>query len=185
VSESAAPLQAVFLDRDGVLSRAIVRGGRPFPPRRLAELELLPGVPESCRTLKQAGFKLVMVTNQPDVARGLVTAEEIALMNSRVAAQLELDLVRVCPHDEGDGCACRKPRPGMLVSAAEELGVALPGSVMVGDRWRDVESGQRAGCWTVFIDQGYAERQPEQFDLRVSSLAESVEWILGKRGTSR
>ena len=185
MSEGAAPVQAVFLDRDGVLSRAFVRGGRPLPPRRMAELELLPGVVEACRTLKQAGFKLVMVTNQPDVARGLVTAEEVAAMNSQVAGELDLDLVRVCPHDERDGCACRKPRPGMLVSAAEELGVTLAASMMVGDRWRDVESGRRAGCWTVFIDQGYAERQPEDFDLRVSSLGESVEWILGKRGTLR
>jgi D-glycero-D-manno-heptose 1,7-bisphosphate phosphatase len=185
VSEGVAQVQAVFLDRDGVLSRAFVRGGRPFPPRRMAELELLPGAVEACRTLKQAGFKLVMVTNQPDVARGLVTAEEVAAMNNRVAAELQLDLVRVCPHDEQEGCACRKPRPGMLVSAAEELGVRLGGSVMVGDRWRDVESGRRAGCWTVFIDQGYAERQPEWFDLRVTSLPESVEWILSKQGTTR
>jgi D-glycero-D-manno-heptose 1,7-bisphosphate phosphatase len=185
VSEGVAQVQAVFLDRDGVLSRAFVRGGRPFPPRRMAELELLPGAVEACRTLKQAGFKLVMVTNQPDVARGLVTAEEVAAMNNRVAAELQLDLVRVCPHDEQEGCACRKPRPGMLVSAAEELGVRLGGSVMVGDRWRDVESGRRAGCWTVFIDQGYAERQPEGFDLRVTSLPESVEWILSKQGTTR
>jgi D-glycero-D-manno-heptose 1,7-bisphosphate phosphatase len=151
----------------------------------MAELELLPGVVAACGKLREAGFKLVMVTNQPDVARGLVTADEVGAMNARVATQLDLDLVRVCLHDEADGCACRKPRPGMLVSAAEELGVTLAASVMVGDRWRDVESGRRAGCWTVFIDQGYAERQPEEFDLRVSSLAECVEWILGKRGTSR
>jgi D-glycero-D-manno-heptose 1,7-bisphosphate phosphatase len=172
------PARAVFLDRDGVLNRAVVREGRPHPPVTLQDLEILPGVAEACVTLKRAGLRLVVVSNQPDVGRGTQPLHVVNEMNLALQRRLGLDDVRVCPHDDGDRCDCRKPAPGMLLAAARQWDISLPASVMVGDRWRDVESGKRAGCKTVFIDYGYDEQRPESPDLTVRSLAEAVPWIL-------
>jgi D-glycero-D-manno-heptose 1,7-bisphosphate phosphatase len=176
---------AVFLDRDGVLNRALVVDGKPLPPTSVDDLEVLPGVEEACRTLHEAGLLLVVVTNQPDVARGTQTMTEVRAMNDELAARLPLDEIRVCVHDDEDQCACRKPAPGMLVDASREHGIDLQSSVMVGDRWRDVEAGKRAGCATVFVDSGYSERPPEAPDLTVRSLGEAVPWILERSAEGR
>jgi D-glycero-D-manno-heptose 1,7-bisphosphate phosphatase len=169
--------RAVFLDRDGVLNAAIVRGGVPHPPGDEDEVEVLPGVEDACRRLRAAGFELVVVTNQPDIARGTQTPEAVQRINDALFAALPLDAVVVCPHDDADGCACRKPKPGMLVDAAKRRGIDLAASFMVGDRWRDVEAGVRAGCRTIFLDRGYDER-PVQPDVSVSDLGEAAVWIL-------
>jgi D-glycero-D-manno-heptose 1,7-bisphosphate phosphatase len=169
--------RAVFLDRDGVLNAAVVRGGVPYPPSDADEVEVLPGVEEACRSLREAGFELVVVTNQPDIARGTQTPEAVQRINQALLAALPLDAVMVCPHDDADGCACRKPKPGMLVEAARSRGIDLAASFMVGDRWRDVEAGVRAGCGTVFVDRGYDEPSAHP-DVSVSDLGEAAKWIL-------
>jgi D-glycero-D-manno-heptose 1,7-bisphosphate phosphatase len=168
---------AVFLDRDGVLNAAVVREGVPRPPGDVDELEVLPGVEEACSRLRRAGFELVVVTNQPDVARGTQTMEAVRRINNALLVTLPLDEIIVCPHDEADGCTCRKPKPGMLVDAAQRRGIDLNASFMVGDRWRDVEAGLRAGCRTVFVDRGYDERSVQP-DASVSDLGEAAVWIL-------
>lgn len=170
--------RAVFLDRDGVINRAFVRHGRPYPPQTLDELEVLPGVPEACAALKGAGFLLIVVTNQPDVARGTLEPRTLDRFHEVLRATLPLDDIRVCPHDDRDGCRCRKPAPGLLLAAAAESDIDLGRSVLVGDRWRDVEAGRRAGCKTVYVDYRYSESLPNEPDLRVGSLAEAVPWIL-------
>jgi len=168
---------AVFLDRDGVINRSIVRNGRPYPPQRLEDLVILPGVQEALERLKVAGFATVVVTNQPDVARGRQTREVVEAMHSHLAELLSLDEFRVCYHDDQDGCPCRKPKPGLLMQTPI---YDLARSVMVGDRWRDVEAGRRAGCRAaVLIDYDYAgEELTAEPDVRFRSLAESVDWIL-------
>jgi D-glycero-D-manno-heptose 1,7-bisphosphate phosphatase len=168
---------AAFLDRDGVLNRPKVVDGRPYPPDSVAELELLDGVEAACSELHDAGLALVVVSNQPDVARGTRTLEEVEAINDELRRLLPLDQIRICPHDD-DACACRKPAPGMLLDAAAELEIDLERSVMVGDRWRDIEAGKSANCATVFLDWGYSERPPEDPDLIVRSLGEAVPWIL-------
>jgi D-glycero-D-manno-heptose 1,7-bisphosphate phosphatase len=170
--------RAVFLDRDGVINRAFVRDGRPFPPDGLETLEILADVPGALTRLRDAGYYLVVVTNQPDVARGTQRREIIDAMHAELLSALPLDEVRVCDHDDTDGCACRKPLPGMLLDAARDAALDLSASFMVGDRWRDVEAGERAGCATIFIDRGYTERRPERPDYTAASLAEAVDWIL-------
>src|SRR5579871_4281109 len=135
--------RAVFLDRDGVINRAVLREGRPFPPATLAELRILAGVRDACRKLREAGFALILITNQPDIARGTINASEVTQIHERLKTYLKLDDIRVCPHDDGDHCACRKPQPGLLLDAARRWNIDLASSYVVGDRWRDVEAGQR------------------------------------------
>ena len=172
--------RAVFLDRDGVLNRARVVDGRPYPPRDLAALSILPGVAAACAALAGKGFLLVGVSNQPDIARGLTPAATVAAINRHLAAALGLDDLRVCPHDDGDRCACRKPRPGLLLAAARDFDIDLRCSIMVGDRWRDVAAGRAAGCRTVFVDHGYDERRPEGADLTCDGLPAALPWIIGE-----
>jgi D-glycero-D-manno-heptose 1,7-bisphosphate phosphatase len=167
---------AVFLDRDGVINRAVVRDGNPYPPGSPDELEILPGVSEALSRLKAAGFARVVVTNQPDVARGRQRRDVVDAINARLQATLPIDEFRVCYHDDADACACRKPRPGLLTQPPL---YDLAASVMVGDRWRDIEAGRRAGVRaTVLIDHGYDESASVEPDLRVASLAMAVDWIV-------
>ena len=176
--------RAVFLDRDGVLNRAVVREGKPYPPGNLDELEVMAGAREALESLVAAGFLLLVVTNQPDVARGTQGRPEVEAIHAALSKALPVDGFYVCYHDDAVGCECRKPKAGLMVQAAAEHGIELGASFMIGDRWRDVEAGQRAGCRTVWIDYGYAERGPEKpADARVGSLGEAVAWIL--EGTSQ
>ena len=176
----SAAARAVFLDRDGVLIRAPVVDGLPRSIRSVEELELEHGAAESCTALRAAGYLLIVVTNQPDVARGLLSRETVDAMHTRLAELLPLDDIRICPHDEADGCECRKPKPGMLVEAALEHGIALEQSFMVGDRRNDVEAGRAAGCTCVFLDRKYSERMPDRPDVVVRDLGEAVAWILSQ-----
>lgn len=171
--------RAVFLDRDGVINRAMVRDGKPYPPTSLESVGILPGVEDALRRLKDAGYTLVVVSNQPDVARGTTPRSTVEEINDYLSTRLPIDRFIMCYHDSSDGCACRKPRPGMLVMGAEEFNVELEESFMVGDRWRDVAAGRAAGCKTLFIDYGYNEQQPEKVDFTVGSLKEAADIILG------
>jgi D-glycero-D-manno-heptose 1,7-bisphosphate phosphatase len=146
----------------------------------LDEFEILPGVPEACSKLKAAGFLLVVATNQPDVGRGTLKQETVETIHTEMRRQLPLDRVEVCYHP-GQGqseCDCRKPKPGMLLRAARELGVDLAQSWMVGDRWRDVDCGRAAGCRTIFIDRGYAEELRQKPDFFAGNLVEAADIIL-------
>jgi D-glycero-D-manno-heptose 1,7-bisphosphate phosphatase len=168
--------RAVFLDRDGVLNRALVRQGKPYPPASAAEMEILPDAAGALARLKSAGYQLVVVTNQPDVARGDQRRDVVEAMNAELSAHLPIDEFRVCYHDDRDACGCRKPQPGLLTQApVHDLGR----SVIVGDRWKDIEAGRRAKVRAaVLIDRGYAEGCSVEPDARVASLAEAAEWIL-------
>lgn len=169
--------RAVFLDRDGVINRAFVRSGKPYPPAYLSEVEILPEVRFTLEALHNAGYLVIVVTNQPDVARGSQTRENVEVIHKYLQANLPIDKFMVCYHDDNDHCNCRKPAPGLLLEAAENEGINLKQSYMVGDRWRDVEAGKRAGCRTCFIDYGYNEQQPKHPDFRVNSLSEAVRII--------
>lgn len=178
MSEVGAARAAVFLDRDGVLTQAEERDGKSYAPRRLEDFRLLPGVREAVEQFRRAGLLTVVVTNQPDLANGLVEAGVVEAMHRRLREWLPVDAVEVCPHADRQDCDCRKPKPGLLLAAARRLNIDLARSVMVGDRWKDIEAGRRAGCRTVFVDRGYDEREPEGPDLVVDSLPAATEWIV-------
>ncbi len=172
--------RAVFLDRDGVINEPKVIDGKPYPPVTIDEFIIIPGVEEACRRLKKAGFVLVVTTNQPDVGRGTLKQDVVESIHAHMCRTLPIDRVEVCYHP-GKGasdCECRKPKPGMLLRAARELGIDLRASWMVGDRWRDIDCGHAAGCRTVFIDYGYDEPLKQQPDFRVKNLVEAAEIII-------
>ena len=170
--------RAVFLDRDGVLNRTVVRDQKPYPPASLAEFEILPGVPEALVRLRHTGFLLIVATNQPDVARGMQRREVVEAMHRRLKDELPLDDIKVCYEEDGPSCTCYKPKPGMLLEAAREHNIDLSRSYMVGDRWRDVGAGKAAGCFTIFIDHGYGEPLRESPDATCADLQKATSIIL-------
>src|SRR5262245_20222571 len=170
--------RAIFIDRDGVLVIPEFREGRSFAPRTLDDFRIYPGVAESARRLKDAGYKLVVVTNQPDVGNGLVDRSVVEKMHQKLRDTVPIDAIEVCYHTASDNCDCRKPKPGMLLRAAERMDIDCASSVMIGDRWSDVEAAKAAGCKSVFIDLNYRDLRPEQPDFVVSSFAQATDVIL-------
>jgi D-glycero-D-manno-heptose 1,7-bisphosphate phosphatase len=177
--------RAVFLDRDGVLNRSLVRNGKPIAPRRLAEFRLLPGASAAVARVKAAGFLAIVVTNQPDVGHGLIPAQELADMHARLSEKVPVDAILVCPHRQDAGCSCRKPKPGLIRRAMRRWRADPARSYMVGDRWSDIVAGRAAGLYTVFVDRGYSEVLTERPDVTVRSLREAVSHILTREATRR
>ncbi len=179
------PRPAVFLDRDGTLNRQVIRDGKPYPPAAAAEFELFPGVSDACAQLAAAGYTLVVATNQPDVGRGTQSRAVVEAMHAQLLSLVPaLSRIEVC-YAPGQGVAHpedrrRKPEPGMLLDAARDLGLDLARSWMIGDRWRDIDCGRRAGVRTVFIDFGYAEELRAAPDFTVSSFPEAAGIILAQ-----
>ena len=176
----AAAAKAVFLDRDGVLNEALVRDGKPYPPLTVDQVVVPSDVPDALARLRRNGFRLIMVTNQPDIARGSQSRETVHAINRHLQTLLQLDGAETCEHDDADNCDCRKPKPGMLLRAANRDRIALAESFMVGDRWRDIEAGRRAGCRTILIGGGYEEGLQSPPDVKVASLGEAADWILAQ-----
>jgi D-glycero-D-manno-heptose 1,7-bisphosphate phosphatase len=178
VSRARGLRPAVFLDRDGVIVIPEFRDRRSFAPRRLEDFKLYPEAAASLQRLKQAGFLLAVITNQPDVGNGLIARSEVDAMHDIMWRQLPIDSLKACFHGQDEHCDCRKPKPGMILEAAGELGVNLERSFMVGDRSSDVAAGRAAGCATVFIDLGYAESAPDHPDFVVASIGEAADVII-------
>lgn len=175
----------MFLDRDGVLNRTTVRGGTPYPPMRVEEVEVLPGVAAALKRLAGQGLPLIVVTNQPDVARGTQTREMVERINACLNGQLpELGAFYVCYHDNADGCDCRKPGAGMLKRAAVEHGIDLTRSFMVGDRWSDVVAGAAVGCKTYLFDVPYSQCHRCTPDHVVADLGDAAERIVAALGAA-
>lgn len=172
--------RALFLDRDGVLNENLFRNGKAYAPRSLAEFRLLPGVEHAVRRAKQAGFLIIVVTNQPDVPSGITPRATVESMHAELERRIPVDDIKVCFHLDADQCFCRKPKPGMLLEAAAVHDINLKTSYMVGDRWRDILAGQAAGCFSILVDGGLQQEIPVTPDATVSSLAEAAELILSR-----
>jgi D-glycero-D-manno-heptose 1,7-bisphosphate phosphatase len=166
---------AAFLDRDGVLNASVIKEGKPYPPGSISEVEILPGVLEAINLLIQNHYLPVVITNQPDVSRGMSDLQQIQLINNYIGRMIGVSDFYVCPHDDVDQCACRKPKPGLIEVSTKELGIDLSESFLVGDRWRDIEAGHAMGLHSFFIDYSYDEIRPSRPYTQVSSLLEAVE----------
>ncbi len=147
--------RAVFLDRDGVINEVVVRDGVPSSPRTLDEFILFESLDESLRRLSDGGFRLFVVSNQPDVARGLLDPDVLTRMSDRICSKLPIEAVHACTHDDRDLCDCRKPRPGLIHNIAEQHDIELAESYVIGDSWKDVEAGRRAGCRAILLRRSY------------------------------
>jgi len=175
--------KAIFLDSDGVLNKAIMKDGKPVAPTTLSELDIPEEVKPALDRLKAAGYLLICVTNKPDIARGLMTQEAVDTIYEKMRRDLPLDDFFMCYVENS---ACYKPQPGLLFDAAKKHAIDLSQSYMIGDRWRDVEAGHHAGCKTVWIDRGYAEKKPTPpAHYTAHSLTEATQWILERSSNSR
>lgn len=172
------PRHAVFLDRDGVINEVVFRNGKPASPRSLSEFRFCEGAVDALQNLSRAGFRLFVVTNQPDIARGLLSPLVLEEINKAILARLPIERVSVCPHDDTDGCPCRKPKPGMLYDVAGSAGLDLSRSFLIGDSWRDIEAGQRAGCRTILLRRPY--NQGVAADFVLENLSEATDLIVGE-----
>ena len=177
--------KAVFLDRDGVLNRSILIEGVPKPPSCIGDVEILDGVVEAIHILKKHEFVPVVVTNQPDVARGATTQTEVEAINSYIGAATKIQHFYTCFHDDEDHCKCRKPLPGLILRASNDLKLSVNDSFMVGDRWRDIAAGQSAGCQAFFIDYSYPEKLPTIPYRTVSSLLQAVQILTGEPSAAK
>jgi D-glycero-D-manno-heptose 1,7-bisphosphate phosphatase len=171
--------RAIFLDRDGVVNKVVLRKGTPSSPRTVDEFELEADAHKSISRLKAAGFKIFVVSNQPDLARGHLTRAALDAMTGTVLATLPVDGVRICPHDDDDACSCRKPKPGMLIDLARENRLVLSQSFMIGDSWKDSTAAARAGCRSIILDRPYNQNAPA--DLRVTDLGQAADVVLEDR----
>lgn len=181
MQQSGSLKSAVFLDRDGVINQALIRRGRPYSPRRRAEVIILDGVKESVSSLFSHNFEIVVVTNQPDVSRGIISESDLEEIHKFVAQETGIKHFYTCVHEDRSCCDCRKPKTGMLKRAAEDLSIDLKNSFLVGDRWRDIQAGQEIGCSCYFIDYNYQERRPNLPYFQVESLREATKKILEKK----
>jgi D-glycero-D-manno-heptose 1,7-bisphosphate phosphatase len=147
---------AVFLDRDGVLNHLVDRNGTPVSPRLSDDFHLIDGAMGAVRMLHEAGYACVVVTNQPDLGRGLMAQTELDAMHDRLGSAGPFAGIYVCPHGTDDACSCRKPKSGLLITAAAELNIDLEQSWMIGDRWVDIVAGMDAGCRSVLIEHAFS-----------------------------
>jgi D-glycero-D-manno-heptose 1,7-bisphosphate phosphatase len=170
--------RAVFLDRDGVLNQSFLMDGIPKPPINPSEVVILERVSQAIQILKNHGLLVVVVTNQPDVARGTMSRNQAEAINDRVQDLTSLEHFYSCFHDDVDECDCRKPSPGLLRLAALELEINLSQSFLVGDRWRDIQAGNAVNCKSFFIDYSYSEKQPNKPFVTVKSLYHAAQLIV-------
>jgi len=146
---------ALFFDRDGVLNRVVARDGGWYSPRTLSEFDLASDLPAVADRLAGRDFPVLVVSNQPDIARGKMSADTLAAMNAQVQAALNPDQIYCCTHDDADNCACRKPKPGAFLALAGTWQADLGRSVLIGDTAKDTEAGRAAGLVTILIDTEY------------------------------
>ena len=169
--------KAIFLDRDGVLNKPIIKNRKPYPPSKIEELEILPGVYEGIQLLRHSGFKLIVITNQPDVSRGSATIEIVDEINNFIIKQLKVDEIMCCFHDDNENCECRKPKPGMILEAVKKWDIDLSVSYLIGDRWRDIQTAKNIGLTSILIKYDYDEKKINA-DFECNNLEEAANYIL-------
>ena len=171
--------KAIFLDRDGVLNKVVLRekGKIIGSPKSLKELKLIPNIKKVTLSLKKRGFLLIMITNQPDYLRKKNSKKNILQINYYLKKKLFLDDVFVCFHDDSSKCVCRKPKPGMLFKAKKKHKINLKKSYIIGDRWRDIEAGKKAKCKTILLDHNYKEKIKIKPDFNVKKIIQVLKVI--------
>ena len=173
--------KAVFLDRDGVINKPIIISGKSYAPRLLKDFKIFPKVKDDVKKLRNSGFKVFVITNQPDIGNKLIKKKILNEMHKLLKAKVPVNKIYFCPHTRNDGCKCRKPKPGMIVKASNESKIYLKESYVVGDRKKDIDAGLKAGCKTIFVNRNYDEKKPTKQEKTVKSLHAAVKYILKER----
>lgn len=169
--------RAIFLDRDGVLTVSTVRKGKGYAPLSLDQFRFYPGVANCVNRIRELGFIPILVSNQPDVANGLLPIHVLEQMNQKIRQELDITEINNCTHNNENQCLCRKPKPGMLTASANKLGINMNESWMIGDRDGDISAGIAAGCRTIFIDRNLRAESGELAHLICGSLEEAIDFI--------
>ena len=169
--------KAIFLDRDGVINKVIMRNGKPSSPWKLKEFEILPDVKECLVAFKKMGFLNIIFTSQPDISRGFLQIEDLEKMHEIIDKTLLVDEIRFCPHDDKDNCSCRKPKPGLILEAVQKWSIDLRESYVIGDTWKDIGAGKAVGCKTFLLRREYNKGFQKDYDFEVSNLKKTVEII--------
>jgi D-glycero-D-manno-heptose 1,7-bisphosphate phosphatase len=175
--------KAIFIDRDGVINQLISRDGGKYSPRLVTDFQIFPFVPGAIKQIREAGYLAVVVTNQPDISRGLLKPNVLDEMHQLLRAICQVDAIYVCPHDNSDNCLCRKPLPGMLLQAATDLSIDLNNSWMIGDRATDMQAGNAVGLSNIFIASGQEQRSEHSPEKGIVAsfitLFEAIQFISG------
>lgn len=169
--------RAIFFDRDGVINNAVLRKGRPYSPIDWSEFSWVSGIQYVSQKLKEAGFLLFCITNQPDVGRRLQDHSMIEAFHQYILENLPLEKIYAC-YDCNDENPLRKPKPGMILELCKQYELDLEDCWVVGDRWKDVDAGNAAGCRTIFLDYGYDEALKSTPDYIISDLHELISLII-------
>jgi len=149
--------RAVFLDRDGVINKAIIKNSRPLSPRIIEDFEIISEAEVALKLFRDLRYINIIATNQPDIARGLMRQQALDEMHNLIREKLAVDDIFICPHDDSDNCHCRKPKPGMIIDAAVKWNIDLGSSYFIGDTWKDIYAGKAAGCLTILLERSYNE----------------------------
>ena len=170
--------KCVFLDRDGIINESLVVDGKPIAPGKLSDLVLVEDIEGPLKALKDLGYYLIIITNQPDVARKKIKKQAVLDINNQISQMMPIDDIFVCFHDNNDMCDCRKPKPGNIFRAQEKYKIELSESYMIGDRETDILAGKAANLKTIFVDYNYNEKKPDDYDYLAYSPAEAIKIIL-------
>lgn len=170
--------KAIFFDRDGVLIEAVVKNKKPFSIKKIKDLKFLINDNEIFLKLKNLGYKLIIVTNQPDVARNKISEKFVDDVNSAIKKKYFIDYAYTCLHDDISNCSCRKPKNGLLIEAQRDFNLNIKKCFLIGDRWKDISAAESSGCKSIFIDYNYDEKKPEKYTFKVNSISEAINIIL-------
>ena len=169
--------KAFFFDRDGILNKSILKKNKPYSPRNLRELRLNLELVEFIKKLKKKNFKIIVITNQPDIKSGKLNKYTLKVINLIIKKKFCIDDIFICIHGKNENCHCRKPKPGMIIKASEKWNINLKKSFFVGDRWKDMQAGEIMGCKTIFIDYDYNETQPKSYSYKFKTIGLMIKKI--------
>ena len=166
--------KAFFLDRDGVINQSLIYKGKPIAPTNLANFKIIKDVKKSLIYLKEKGFLTIIISNQPDISKGLLDKSILKKMNKKIKEKLKIDDIFICKHVNTDRCNCRKPKLGMALEAKKKWNIDLKNSYLIGDRWRDIYLANRLKIKCFYIDKNYSEKKPKKYNFKVKNLFHAI-----------
>lgn len=166
--------RAFFLDRDGVINKSLLKKGKPLAPREFKQFKIIKNVDKSLIFLKKQGFKNIIITNQPDIKKGLIKNSTSKRINKEIKKKLQIDDIFICKHTDEDNCNCRKPKTGLIKKAKKKWNIDLKKSYLIGDRWRDIFLANKLKINCFYIDKNYKERKPKKYNYKVKNLYAAI-----------